>query len=98
MAGLACAGELRKAQMDWSTRPVEYRIAVLQRWKDRLLAHRVHITGEHLEEIQHALLAHPGATLDTIRQMHFGWKKLAEKYFVWKKKGRIFNWSALSWQ
>ena len=37
---------------------------------DRLLTHDVHITGEHLEEIQHALLAHPGATLETIRTVH----------------------------
>lgn len=37
---------------------------------DRLLTHSVHMTGEHLEEIQHALLAHPGATLETIRTVH----------------------------
>ena len=37
---------------------------------DRLLTHDVHITGEHLEEIQHALLAHPGATLESIRTVH----------------------------
>lgn len=37
---------------------------------DRLLTHEVHITGEHFEEIQHALLAHPGATLESIRTVH----------------------------
>ncbi len=37
---------------------------------DRLLIHEVHITGERLQEIQHALLAHPGATLETIRTVH----------------------------
>lgn len=37
---------------------------------DRLLVHEVHITGEHLEEVRHALLAQPGATLDTIRRVH----------------------------
>ncbi len=45
---------------------------------DRLLAHRVHITGEHLEEIQHALLAHPGATVDTIRRVHSHPQALAQ--------------------
>jgi succinate-semialdehyde dehydrogenase / glutarate-semialdehyde dehydrogenase len=49
------AGELRKAQADWATRPVESRVAVLQRWKEQLLTHRGAIvealvtdTGRHL--------------------------------------------------
>ena len=37
---------------------------------DRLLSSPVHITAERREEIQHALLAHPGATLYTIRTVH----------------------------
>lgn len=49
------ARELRKAQTDWAARPVESRVAVLQLWKDQLLAHRGTIvealvtdTGRHL--------------------------------------------------
>ncbi len=49
------AGELRKAQLDWAARPIESRVAVLQRWKDQLNAHRGAIvealvidTGRHL--------------------------------------------------
>jgi acyl-CoA reductase-like NAD-dependent aldehyde dehydrogenase len=49
------AAELRKAQTDWAERPVESRVAVLQRWKDELLARRSAIvealatdTGRHL--------------------------------------------------
>jgi acyl-CoA reductase-like NAD-dependent aldehyde dehydrogenase len=49
------ARELRVAQREWSARPVESRVAILQRWKARLLAHRVAIveavtvdTGRHL--------------------------------------------------
>ena len=49
------AAELRKAQTDWAARPVESRVAVLQRWKDELLARRSAIvealatdTGRHL--------------------------------------------------
>ncbi len=45
---------------------------------DRLLAHAVHITDEHFEEIQHALLAHPGATVDTIRRVHSHPQALAQ--------------------
>jgi prephenate dehydratase len=37
---------------------------------DRLLGNDLHITGEHLVEVQHALLAHPGATLETIERVH----------------------------
>ena len=49
------AGELRKAQTDWATRPVESRVEVLQRWKEQLLTRRGAIvealvtdTGRHL--------------------------------------------------
>jgi len=49
------AQELRAAQRAWSARPVESRVAILQRWKDQLLAHRAAIidavtidTGRHL--------------------------------------------------
>jgi acyl-CoA reductase-like NAD-dependent aldehyde dehydrogenase len=49
------AGELRSAQREWSARPVESRVAVLQRWKAELAAHRAAIvealtidTGRHL--------------------------------------------------
>ena len=49
------ADKLRTAQLDWAARPVESRVAVLQRWKDQLLAHRGAIvealvtdTGRHL--------------------------------------------------
>jgi acyl-CoA reductase-like NAD-dependent aldehyde dehydrogenase len=49
------AAELRAAQRDWAARPVESRVAVLQRWKDELLARRGALvtalsidTGRHL--------------------------------------------------
>lgn len=49
------AGELRAAQRAWAARPVEARIAILQRWKAELLARRVALvaalttdTGRHL--------------------------------------------------
>jgi acyl-CoA reductase-like NAD-dependent aldehyde dehydrogenase len=51
------AGELRKAQMDWATRPVEYRVAVLQRWKDQLLAHRGAIVEALVTDTGRRLLA-----------------------------------------
>jgi len=51
------AAEFRKAQTDWAARPVESRVAVLQRWKEELLARRSAIvealatdTGRHLLE------------------------------------------------
>jgi prephenate dehydratase len=37
---------------------------------DRLLPGKVHITGEHLVEVRHCLLAVPEATLDTIKRVH----------------------------
>ncbi len=49
------ARDLRAAQRDWAARPVESRVAVMQRWKDALLARRGAIvaalttdTGRHL--------------------------------------------------
>jgi acyl-CoA reductase-like NAD-dependent aldehyde dehydrogenase len=49
------ADALRAAQREWTSRSVESRVAVLQRWKDQLLAHRGAIvaaltidTGRHL--------------------------------------------------
>jgi acyl-CoA reductase-like NAD-dependent aldehyde dehydrogenase len=51
------AGELRETQMDWSTRPVEYRIAVLQRWKDQLLAHRGAVVEALVTDTGRSLLA-----------------------------------------
>jgi len=49
------AGELRAAQRDWGARAVEWRIAVLQRWKAELLVRRQAVvaalatdTGRHL--------------------------------------------------
>lgn len=37
---------------------------------DRLVSNGVHIVAEHHVEVQHALLANPGATLATIRTVH----------------------------
>jgi acyl-CoA reductase-like NAD-dependent aldehyde dehydrogenase len=51
------AGELRKAQIDWATRPVESRVAVLQRWKDQLLAHRGAIVDALVTDTGRRLLA-----------------------------------------
>jgi succinate-semialdehyde dehydrogenase/glutarate-semialdehyde dehydrogenase len=51
------AGELRKAQLDWATRPVESRVAVLQRWKDQLLAHRGAIVEALVTDTGRRLLA-----------------------------------------
>ena len=37
---------------------------------DRLLNNKARIIGEHLVEVQHALIAHPGATIETIQRVH----------------------------
>ena len=50
-------GELRRAQIDWATRPVESRVAVLQRWKDQLLAHRAAIVDALVTDTGRRLLA-----------------------------------------
>jgi acyl-CoA reductase-like NAD-dependent aldehyde dehydrogenase len=51
------AGELRKAQIDWAARPIESRVAVLQRWKDQLLAHRGAIVEALVTDTGRRLLA-----------------------------------------
>jgi acyl-CoA reductase-like NAD-dependent aldehyde dehydrogenase len=51
------ARELRTAQRDWSARPVERRIEVLQRWKEQLLAHRAAIVDALTTDTGRRLLA-----------------------------------------
>jgi acyl-CoA reductase-like NAD-dependent aldehyde dehydrogenase len=50
-------GELRKAHIDWAAGPIESRVAVLQRWKDQLLAHRTPIVEALVADTGRRLLA-----------------------------------------
>jgi len=54
---------------------------------DRLVGNSVHITGEHHVAVRHALLAHPGATLASIRTVHSHPEALAQAQSVLARHG-----------
>jgi prephenate dehydratase len=54
---------------------------------DRLLGNDVHITGEHHVAVRHALLAHPGATLTSIRTVHSHPEALTQAQAVLARHG-----------
>lgn len=54
---------------------------------DRLLPGRVHIIAEHHVEVRHCLMAPPGATLQTVRQVHSHPEALAQAEAIITHRG-----------